>query len=228
MKQSFQTTTFGLLLSINLLSNCHLFQQKPDPEPTPDTTMVTEPKEEKWEEVVSIIKPEPSYKLIAKTEKVEFFIEPKFGMVEPFQDKLAFVKYQEKKKVREGYIDLAGNLVLVTNFDYPNYSFYYGLAKVVKDNKTGFIGKNGKVEIPLQFQDAGDFTDILTWVKANGKYGFINLEGKIVIEPVYDLVESFTEGLACVSQKGKFGYINERGRMNQILFPREQIGRAHV
>ena len=211
MKQSFQTTTFGLLLSINLLSNCHLFQQKPDPEPTPDTTMVTEPKEEKWEEVVSIIKPEPSYKLIAKTEKVEFFIEPKFGMVEPFQDKLAFVKYQEKKKVREGYIDLAGNLVLVTNFDYPNYSFYYGLAKVVKDNKTGFIGKNGKVEIPLQFQDAGDFTDILTWVKANGKYGFINLEGKIVIEPVYDLVESFTEGLACVSQKGKFGYINERG-----------------
>ena len=72
--------------------------------------------------------------------------------------------------------------MIPTNYDYPNYSFRYGIAKVVKDNKTGYIGKNGKIIIPLQFQDAGEFFDTTTWFKANGKFGFINLQRKIKIK----------------------------------------------
>ena len=173
--------------------------------------MIPESKEEQLEEVASIVKPEPSYKLIWNDEKVKFHIEPRFGIVESFQDKLAYVKFQEKKEVREGYIDTEGKLVIPTNYDYPNYSFQYGLARVVKNNKTGFIGKDGKIAIPLQFQEAGNFTDVITWFKSNGKYGFIDMNGKVIIEPIYDLVESFQEGLACVSQHGKFGYLNEKG-----------------
>lgn len=113
--------------------------------------------------------------------------------------------------------------MIPTNYDYPNYSFQYGLARVVKNNKTGFIGKDGKIVIPLQFQEAGNFTDVITWFKSNGKYGFIDMKGKVIIEPIYDLVESFQEGLACVSQRGKFGYIDEKGLLVISLIFKKRI-----
>ena len=85
-----------------ILSNiysCNFSQQKPEPiEIEPESPVVIpEAKEEKWEDVTSIIKPEPNYKLISAVEKINFHLEPKFGLIEPCRDKLAFVKFQEKK-----------------------------------------------------------------------------------------------------------------------------------
>jgi hypothetical protein len=128
MNQSFLAVCISFLILVNFFS-CNLFQQKSDTiEVEPEIpAVISESKEEKWEEVASIIKPEPSYKLIGSEEKIKFHIEPRFGLVEPFRDKLAYVKFQEKKEVKEGYIDISGKIVIATNYDYPNYSFHYGL-----------------------------------------------------------------------------------------------------
>ena len=54
--------------------------------------------------------------------------------------------------------------------------------------KYGFIDKNGKVVIELQFDDeidiAGSFIAGLACVRKDGKEGFIDKNGKVVIEPL--------------------------------------------
>jgi uncharacterized protein YkuJ len=62
--------------------------------------------------------------------------------------------------------------------------------------KSGFIDKNGKVVIELQFDNAGNFSEGLAEVKKDDKYGFIDKSGKVVIEPQFDNAGNFSEGFA--------------------------------
>ena len=177
----------------------------------PETIQIEE--EETLPEVASQLKPEPELKWIANSEKLTYQIQPKFAMTEPFQDKMAFVKFLENKNLKEGYINSDGTLLIPTNFDYPNFSFNYGLARVIKNNKTGFIDKKGKLIIPFSFDDAGDFTETITWFKNKKLYGFIDLSGKKIIEASYSLAETFQEDLALVSLNGKYGFIDRKGKI---------------
>ncbi|SRR6266498_501503 len=100
------------------------------------------------------------------------------------------------------------------------------LFPVAKDDKWGFIDRSGKVAIPLQFDDAGDFHEGLALVSANGERVFIDTAGKIVIRPQFDIVNNFSEGLAHVNigqtripnigliqNPGKWGYIDKTGKL---------------
>ena len=72
------------------------------------------------------------------------------------------------------------------------YSFSEGLAKVQKNNKLGYVDKDGKEVIPCIYETEKLFTSYgfsegLTITAENGKYGYINNEGEKVIPFVYDL-----------------------------------------
>src|SRR6218665_2826497 len=57
------------------------------------------------------------------------------------------------------------------------------LSPVKIGSKCGYIDKNGKIAIKLQFDDAWDFHEGLARIKLGGKYGYIDKSGKIVIKP---------------------------------------------
>jgi Flp pilus assembly protein TadD len=88
----------------------------------------------------------------------------------------------------------------------------------------GYINKNGKIVIPPQFSEAGEFSNGLAQIRENGKSGYINTYGEIVIAPIFDDVISDTtfqdvkfmdNGLARVEIRHKnyksIGYINKSG-----------------
>jgi hypothetical protein len=79
-----------------------------------------------------------------------------------------------------------------------------------KGDKWGYIDKQGEIVIPIQYDDAGFFSEGLARVRVNGKYGFIDTKGNMVIPAVYDEAYGFSEGLAQVKINGKWRYIDKR------------------
>jgi hypothetical protein len=91
-------------------------------------------------------------------------------------------------------------------------AFSEGLAPVRSASKWGFITREGKLEIPCQFEDAQDFSESLAAIKNGGKYGFINDSGKVAIKPIFKNVDRFSQGLcAAQSDDGKWGFIDQKG-----------------
>jgi WG containing repeat len=66
----------------------------------------------------------------------------------------------------------------------------------VRNNKFGYIDRNGKIVIPAQFDRAEKFSEGLATVKIGDKYGCIDSNGKIVIPPRFDYIYEFKNGLA--------------------------------
>ena len=84
--------------------------------------------------------------------------------------------------------------------------------------KYGYINKEGKIVINLQFTDAGNFSEGLAKVSleegAEKRFGFINKEGKIVINPQFYVLLGFKGGLAEVAEDSFkiYGYIDKTGK----------------
>ncbi|OMF45041.1 hypothetical protein BK138_34075 [Paenibacillus rhizosphaerae] len=111
--------------------------------------------------------------------------------------------------------NLASGIVPVTDFSEQR--------AIVKNNKTnlyGFINTKGGLVTPLQYQEAGDFTEGVAHVKLNDSDYLINRFGKIITElsTKYDSSYSFKEGLSLAyqSKTGKAGYIN---KINKVVIP---------
>lgn len=86
--------------------------------------------------------------------------------------------------------------------------------------KCGFIDINGKIVIPLQFDDVQAFEDDLAIIFKDGKSGAIDKNGNIVVENKYDILTSFSEGLAGFYDESaeKWGFIDKNG--NVIIEPK--------
>ena len=201
---------FQIIVFILLLKSCT------NPNKTvvtiePKSEEVTTKQEEKWEEVASLIPETKTLKWVAKSEKIEFFIEPKFLATEPFNDKISFVKYFENQKLIDAYINTNGQVLFKTKYDYPNFSFHYGVCRFLKNKKYGFFDKKGNIIIHAQFEDVSDFLEPITWAKKEGKYGYIGLDGNWLISPNFNYAENFSEDLALVTIGNRYGYINLKG-----------------
>jgi len=88
------------------------------------------------------------------------------------------------------------------------------LYPVCQHAKCGYIDRTGNVVIPLQFDEAFDYSDGLARIVVGGRFGFIDVTGKIVIEPRFGAAKDFSDGLAAVSTTlldGKWGYIDHAG-----------------
>ncbi|WP_127505941.1 WG repeat-containing protein [Paenibacillus humicus] len=84
----------------------------------------------------------------------------------------------------------------------------------------GYIDQYGNEAIPLQYQEAKDFSEGLAAVKGcNDRWGFIDSTGRTVIPFEFDEVfesyipgyEGFIEGTVVVKKEGKWGTINQEG-----------------
>src|SRR6266536_3309670 len=100
------------------------------------------------------------------------------------------------------------------------------LFPVEKDGKYGFIDRQGKIVIPIQFDGVNEFHEGLALVTAGKKKMFIDATAKVVINPQFDIVDDFSEGVAAVnigqtripnigliSNPGKWGYIDTTGKL---------------
>jgi len=105
--------------------------------------------------------------------------------------------------------------------DYFPFYFKEEMVAVKKNNKFGFMNKEGKVVIECKFANVCDFHEGLAAVQMEpfGEWGFINKKGELVISPqyhsdyLYSIISYFSEGLAAVQigKNGKWGYINKEG-----------------
>jgi hypothetical protein len=92
---------------------------------------------------------------------------------------------------------------------------------VSKDDKFGIIDGQGRVIVPLEYDEISAFyEDGMVLVQKNGgkwsnrKYGYINLDGELVIPLQYRWAKDFSEGLAAVeNDKGLVGYIDTQGNL---------------
>lgn len=85
-------------------------------------------------------------------------------------------------------------------------------APVKKDSKWGYISKNGKLAIPLDYDDVWDFVDGLAIVKQGDKYGVINQRNRRVIPLEYDYMDVAGDNRFLVEQQGETFYINRNNQ----------------
>ncbi|NNC83663.1 MAG: hypothetical protein HKN79_08800 [Flavobacteriales bacterium] len=91
--------------------------------------------------------------------------------------------------------------------------FHEGLAKVTKNGKSGYINKNGKVIIPLEYDDAYIFSEGLAVVEKNGKFGAIDRFGDVAIPFKYDELGNSSYGYLPFERNGTSGFLNWRGKL---------------
>src|SRR6218665_2955684 len=70
------------------------------------------------------------------------------------------------------------------------------LVPVKIGSKWGYAGKNGKIAIKPQFEEAQPFGGRMADIKLGGKWGCINKKGKIAINPQFEEARIFQEGMA--------------------------------
>jgi hypothetical protein len=124
---------------------------------------------------------------------------------------------------KESYINPKGECVRnCANYEdanSPNYwefaykNCIYGRRGVAKNGKWGFTGCDGKIVIPLEYDNVNEFDSIvgLAVVKKGGKSGLINANGAMVAPIRYDAIKPFQNGYACFNENGKWGILNISG-----------------
>ena len=119
-----------------------------------------------------------------------------------------------------GYVDTKGKVAIPVIypifFDFiPEMrDFSEGRVAVYKDDKWGFMDKQGKLVIPSVYRYVGDFSGGLATVSKDAEFGAINYAGDTVIDFRYQQLGNFKEGLAnfSLTDDQKVGYINTKGQ----------------
>src|SRR3990167_4286643 len=75
------------------------------------------------------------------------------------------------------------------------------------EGKSGFVDSQGRLAIPLKFDEAMPFAEGLAPARIGDKWGYIDTTGTFVIKPQFHAVLPFSEGLAAVPAGKKWGYI---------------------
>lgn len=126
-----------------------------------------------------------------------------------FNSSISFYKNNNKT----GLINSTNSII--TECDYDNWSIprngFIVLSKGASNNyetrRFGMIDiSTGKIVIPFNYDDLGDYSEGLIMAKKNGKFGYINIKNKIIIPFTYNGAFDFSEGLACVGKHK--GYYN--------------------
>ncbi len=158
----------------------------------------------------------------------------KFNLIDHYREGRARVCIDKKC----GFINLEGTIIIplgkasgenksqyIANFTdgtgvakpFLNNSEYFneGFSITRKDDKVGYIDKQGNIVIQPQFLQAKDFIEGLAVVKTKVGFGVINTKGKFVIppNPDYQNLNSFSEGRAVFTQNGYKGVIDKRGNI---------------
>ena len=117
-----------------------------------------------------------------------------------------------------GYVDTQGKIAIPVIhpifFDFipERRNFSEGRVAVYKDDKWGFMDKQGKLVIAAVYRYVGDFSGGLATVSKEGGFGAINPTGDTVIDFRYLQLGDFKEGLAnfSLTDEQKVGYMNTK------------------
>jgi hypothetical protein len=143
-----------------------------------------------------------------------------------FSDGLAEIRLGMKS----GYIGKRGQEVIPPKYDMA-WAFNDGLGRVRIDLPTGrkmmtvegpepvhqelygFVDREGKESIPLQFEWATDFHEGYAFVKPQGSalHSIIDKQGRLLHEARYEQAGEFSEGVAAARAGGKWGYVDHNG-----------------
>ncbi|MFN3781604.1 MAG: WG repeat-containing protein [Candidatus Kapaibacteriota bacterium] len=142
------------------------------------------------------------------------------------------VNMQFNQKPKWAIIDLKGNITVIDGINYL-FNFHNSRALVVKLKKRpntndtttpaeqvfGYINYEGKLVIPLIYEDATEFSEGLAFVKNKDIRGFIDTNNRLVIKLENIAGNTFKNGIADVNDKNFLnGFIDKRGK---IVIPLE-------
>jgi len=98
-----------------------------------------------------------------------------------------------------------------------NYDFVdnciCGLSKVKKNDKIGYVTKEGVEVVKPQYDEGLTFKEGYAAVRKGDKWLYIDSTGKAITEAIFEDAISFSSGLAAVSKGNLFGYVNTKGEM---------------
>ena len=97
------------------------------------------------------------------------------------------------------------------NYDWVEPLRENSVVKVRKNHKFGLVDPNGKVLIPVEYEDVESGVSLSLnwhWAKKDGKYGYLDKNGAVVIPFIYDGAKTFSGLMAAVKKGDKWGFIN--------------------
>ncbi len=142
------------------------------------------------------------------------------------------VNMQFNQKPKWAIIDLKGNITVINGINYL-FNFHNSRALVTKLKKKqntsdtatepeqvfGYINYEGKLVIPLMYEDATEFSEGLAFVKNKNIRGFIDTNNRLVIKLENMAGNTFKNGIADVNDKNFLnGFIDKSGK---IVIPLE-------
>jgi hypothetical protein len=103
------------------------------------------------------------------------------------------------------------------------YSEDYGDFSIVsRTGKKGVVSKDGKVIIPIAYDEIRyDKRNEIFFIAKGNKWGLANKKGKIFVPLKYDYLTTFCKGLIAVKSNKKFGLMDKTGRI--IVPPKYDI-----
>ncbi|MDX5585998.1 MAG: WG repeat-containing protein [Aureibaculum sp.] len=126
-----------------------------------------------------------------------------------------FAEYLNQIKntqLKEGLIDIDGNIIIEPVYDEISGYFINGFMRVKNNGKAGIINEKGEIVIPIEYDNVLDYkNNMFTAEKAN-KWGIIDVENNIIIPFEYRRIRHFEDDLALVTDKGT-GYINMKNEI---------------
>ncbi len=165
-----------------------------------------------------------------------------YGMVQFYVGEYDYY-LNEDGDAKWGFFNFSdGEIIVPPIYDQAD-CFSGNRARVILEDKHGFLDQYGKVAIDLIWDDSyGSFYEGLCAVKKHLLWGYINKEGRVVIEPRYEFAEQFKlikndVFLARVKENGKYGYIDKNGKfvvkprfdiMEQFLLIKKEVSVALV
>lgn len=142
--------------------------------------------------------------------KGRVIIEPQYWDADFFEEGYACVGNKEEKF---GFINTKGDTIIDFIYDESFGSFSKGLADVTLNDSCGYIDKNGKVVIPLNYETCYPFlSDLAVVWTFEGEQKLINKEGE-----TFEFVEEKHKNKklwSLNSYPGVFNTVKGRGRLN--------------
>ena len=135
-----------------------------------------------------------------------------------------------RKECKYMVYDLNGNLLDTYDGFINNWSDD-AIFAVKKGGKWGYIDGYGKIIIPLEYEEVGDFSEGLAAVRKDNKWGYINPKNEVVIpiEFTNREVSYFKNGVAKYYTDSGIGLINLKGEIiaepkyDSIEYVRENV-----
>lgn len=114
-----------------------------------------------------------------------------------------------------GVIDKECKFVVPFGSHYDYIGTFFGeIATVKREDRTGAINYEGKIIVPLEFDNVYDASNGLIKVERNFSYGLYNSEGYEILKPEFNYIASDevnSKGCFIVVRLGKYGVRNSKG-----------------